>query len=387
MLKKTLLILISLLLMVAIAGFACSSDDDDTDDTNGNISNAAKEQQEPQQERQEPSNPGGSITLANLIPQRANLIASVGLEAILEDADFQEFYDNMSVDDLLGELRDLNDMEDAECLDDALDVFKGSIEDVMIFGDISEAPEVGDISGTDDLSALDEFYLGVVIKGDIDMDALVDLIECGSEETVTSMSYNGYQIYTDSLQEMALAAVGSDGIAIGSMTAVEDVIDIREGDQSTATGRIMDIYDDLGNPMLKLAMVLPPEALSGEDDAEGMDMMGMDLSFLSDIDILTVTADKNGDQMPISVQLCFTNEDSAQQLKGLLDVMMPMISGGMLGSLLGDMGGLEATITSLLETLVIGQDSTCIEISLTLTISLIEELMQDLEGFEMPFDV
>jgi len=370
--------------MVAMAGFACSSDDDDTDSgiTDGGTTEAAMEQQE----RQEPSNPGGSITLANLIPQRANLIASVDLEAILEDVDFQEFYDNMSVDDLLGELGDLDDMKDVECLDDALDVLKGSVEDVMIFGDISEAPAIGDISGTDDLSALDEFYLGIVIKGDIDMDALVDLIECGSEETVTSMSYNGYQIYTDSLQEIALATVGSDGIAIGSMTAVEDVIDIRQGDQSTATGRIMDIYDDLGNPMLKLAMVLPPEALSGEDDAEGMDMMGMDLSFLSDIDILTVTADKNGDQMPISVQLCFTNEDSAQQLKGLLDVMMPMISGGMLGSLLGDMGGLEDTITSLLETLEIGQDGSCIEISLTLTISLIEELMQDLEGFEMPFD-
>jgi len=385
MLKKTLLILISLLLMVAMTGFACSSGDDDTDSsiTDGGTTEAAMQLQE----RQEPSNPGGSVTLANLIPQRANLIASVDLEAILEDADFQEFYDNMSMDDLLGELGGLDDTEDVECLDDALDVLKGSVEDVMIFGDISEAPAIGDISGADDLSALDEFYLGVVIKGDLDMDALVDLIECGSEETVISMSYNGYQIYTDSLQDIALAAVGSDGIAIGSMAAVEDVIDIREGDQSTATGRIMDIYDDLGNPMLKLAMVLPPEALSGKDDAEGMDMMGMDLSFLSDIDILTVIADKNGDQMPISVQLCFTNEDSAQQLKGLLDVMMPMIRGGMLGSLLGDMGGLEDTITSLLETLEIGQDGTCIEISLTLTISLIEELMQGLEGFEMPFDV
>jgi len=173
------------------------------------------------------------------------------------------------------------------------------------------------------------------------------------------------------------------------MTAVEDVIDIREGDHSTATGRIMDIYDDLGNPMLKLAMVLPPEALSGKDDAEGMDMMGMDFSFLSDIDILTVTADKNGEQMPISVQLCFTNEDSALQLQGIFNLVLQMSDSGILGSLLEDMGGFENTIASLVENLEVvpnEDDPTCIEISLTLTTSLIEELMQNLEGFEMPFD-
>ncbi|MEE9400705.1 MAG: hypothetical protein V3V32_01665, partial [Dehalococcoidia bacterium] len=147
------------------------------------------------------------ITPAELVPQKANMIGHIDLSQIIADEDIAELYEAMPIEP--GASQTLDEALDLTMEEIGLDLM--DFGEGVIFGEISEA--TGDMD-----------YGGIVVKGTFEESDLIASIESGTDEEFTTISYKGYEIYTDSDEEVGGAFLGSDAFVIGSMEAVKDVI-------------------------------------------------------------------------------------------------------------------------------------------------------------------
>lgn len=312
---------------------------------------------------------GKSITPIKLVPQKANLIAFVDLDTLLNDDDLAGLYDEVP-----------KEPGDPQTLQEALDELGVNFKEGVVFGDLSEPPDMR-VPESGDLSDLptDTGYFGIIVKGTFEQTEFIEGLEKLGEEQLSTTDYNGYTVYTAPSEDVAIAFLGTDGIAIGQMQPVKDVIDVNEG-ASPISGKVLDTYNDLGSALLKLAMTVPPELLEeglGAGGDEGAGMMGMDLSAIFDgIQTVGLTVDKQGDSMPIAISICFDNDESAGGLKSMLDGLLGMMGVG------GMPEGSEAAL-DMLDSLNINQDGSCVKIDITLTTEMIEDMAGSLGDFSL----
>jgi len=155
---------------------------------------------------------------------------------------------------------------------------------------------------------------------------------------------------------------------MGTSGPVKDVIDVKEGDESSVKGEVLDIYNDLGTATFKLAMLIP-EGLAEEFAEEDMDeggIMSMDISEFEDIETVAVTVDKLEASVAIESQICFASQDSAQGLKELI-TGLAMLFG--------------------LEDLELSVNGSCVDIGIEITSAMIEDMMEGmLEDFEFELE-
>ena len=308
------------------------------------------------------------ITPAELVPQKANMIGNIDLSQILEDEDITALYEAMPIEP-----------GDPQTLDEALDLAIGEIgldlmdfREGLIFGEISEA--TGDMD-----------YGGIAVKGTFEESDLIASIGSGTDEEFTTISYKGYEIYTDSDEEMGIASLGSDAFVIGPMEAVEDAIAVKEGDQPAISGKLLDTYNDLADGLVKVAMLVPPGAIEeGLQEFAGelpLELpIELPLDALTNLDTVGITLAKEEESMTASLKLCFTDSDSAEAVEGLISSATLMI--GMIEVPEEGLGIAEEEILEqvleLLNKLEVNNTDSCLTISLKLTLAEIEELMQGL---------
>ncbi len=181
----------------------------------------------------------------DLIPSQSNMIAYIDLAQILDEMDVEGLYEEVPKEtDAPGTFEEALDMLGIEELEDAY--LFGDISEMMASSEILEGP-----SG----------YFGLIVIGSFNQEQLIDAIETQSEEELISSDYKGYTIHAASSGEMALAILDSETIVIGTEESAKDVIDVKEGSQSSVKGEILKTYNDLGSGMVKLAMVMPDDLL------------------------------------------------------------------------------------------------------------------------------
>ena len=293
------------------------------------------------------------ITPAELVPQKANMIGHIDLSQILEDEDIAALYEAMPIEP-----------GDPQTLDEALDLAIGEIgldlmdfREGLIFGEISEA--TGDMD-----------YSGIVVKGTFEESDLIASIESGTDEEFTTISYKGYEIYTDSDEEGGIAFLGSDAFVIGSMEAVKDVIDVKKGAQPAISGKLLDTYNDLADGLVKVAMLVPPGVIEeGLQEFAGELPMELPLDPLTNMDTVGMTLAKEAQSMTASLKLCFTDSDSAENLGTMINAAI--VFAGLIPDIpeeaLEWLGKLDASVSG-----------SCLDISLEMTMSEVETLMQGL---------
>ncbi len=305
----------------------------------------------------------GAANPMQLIPSQSNMIAYIDLAQILDEMDVEGLYEEVPKEtDAPGTFEEALDMLGIEELEDAY--LFGDISEMMASSEILEGP-----SG----------YFGLIVIGSFNQEQLIDAIETQSEEELISSDYKGYTIHAASSGEMALAILNSETLLLGTEECAKDVIDVKEGSQSSVKGEILKTYNDLGSGMVKLAMVMPDDLLDTMNEGMSEDSgMGINpFAIFEDMETVGLVVDKKGDSLPIDVRICFSNKESAENTKGMLAMVMGMMD-------FDDMEVPEEdkAVVDILKGMEIELDGSCIEIGLEITSEMIEDLAGSFEeGF------
>jgi len=301
---------------------------------------------------------GGATNPIALVPQKANLIGLADIERVFEEVDFSQWEGMISEEE--GE-------EDGQSFQEGLDAFKKlNLQEGLLFFDLSdiggddesalvpEIPEMGDVGSFDG-------YLGIIVTGDFKEDEVIQTIESVADEPLDAetTTYKGVVLYVDESDEFAIAFPADGLCVIGSLFAVKDVIDIKEGDESPLKGEVLTTYNGLGTALFKLAMEIPSGLMEESFESEE-DEMGVPPAFL-DMETLALAVDKEGDVFSATMRLCFTNEESATDTKGFLNLIL-----GMMG----------------IEDIKMSVEGLCVNMSMEATPEMLKDLMKDFEGSE-----
>ena len=245
-----------------------------------------------------------------LIPQQANFIAKVQVGEILRDLDLESIYDQAP-----------KGSDDPQSFDDMLDLALGetgvdprAFETAIIFGDVSREDE----------------FVGAMAKGRFEQATLLAALEKHGETELVSEIYKGQEIHvgTTNDQTLALGFLSNEVLLIGTVPAVQAVIDVQAGDSQPVSGKVVDSLEALGDPLFKMAMAVPPEALAKLDEEMG-DGGFVPIAFeaVRDLDLVTLVVDRPGEDLKIAAQLSFTNPDSAAEIGNTLIGFLALAKG------------------------------------------------------------
>lgn len=159
-----------------------------------------------------------------LVPENANLIAEIQVDKILQDADLQSLYAQAPTNS-----------DDPQTLDDALDLAfeKSGIDfrefrSVVLFADLARG----------------EDYIGVIASGEFDEAKLIAAMTSEGDFTFTATDYKGVQLHIDETDPDSPAIAVLDGslLIAGTLPAVQNVIDVREGSLPPMSGKAYDTF-------------------------------------------------------------------------------------------------------------------------------------------------
>lgn len=298
------------------------------------------------------SSGGGPSSPIALVPDRANMVGEVNLSQILDDEDFADIYDRIP-----------KKSEDPQTLDDALDAFKEErdidlmwFEQGVFFGDVSE---FGDNGG----------YFGVIVEGDFNKNDLITALEENVGGELDTINYKGYEIYTNANETAAIAFLSDTVFVIGGMGPVKDVIQVQEGDRKALSGEVLDIYNGLGDALIKVATVVPADQVR---DRLPRRPNGFEMGFtaFSDVEKAGLVLAKEGKTISLKLELEFTNSESAEDAENLLsfvEIFVDMIP-------IPEQG--RGLVPEVFDWLEVERSDSKLTISIERTVSEIEDLLE-----------
>jgi hypothetical protein len=308
-----------------------------------------------------------SVAAIEMVPQRADIVAQITLGDILDDAAIESLYARLP-----------KDTSDPQTLEEGLatvinetGIDPRDLEEVLIFSDTS--------SGTGDQS-----YIGAIAAGTFTEDSFITDIEESTENSFQSFDYKGYKMYTDEGRQWALAFLNDNTFVMGDLEPVEDVIDVRVGDEPALAGDVLEKYNRLDSALVKLATNIAPEYTQGAlDEAYSLLPVPIDLSAVADLEIAGLTIDREEESIALDLELCFSSAQSAEDVKGFISIVqwviqMPEILAEIPGDIDVPEEGL-AFLTELLDRIEVEVADSCLLINITMTLDEIEQLYTEFE--------
>ncbi|UCH42802.1 MAG: hypothetical protein JSW16_08345 [Dehalococcoidales bacterium] len=305
------------------------------------------------------SEPEFDLTPIELVPQRASMIAGVQVSQIIEDPDLKETFAGIE-----------KDPDQPQTFDEAI---QQMVEETGLdLRDISRILVFGDITSLEQTD-----YVGLIAEGDFDEEQMIGDIEDQTGEKFTTGEYKGYTLYQEGFEEYSIVFLSEKMLISGTTEAIEDAIDVSKGIRDKASGTLIDTYNQLGNPLVKAVIELPEEAWSALDEEPAMGDFPLSMEAFSDIDILGLSFDKEGEIISIEITPHFLSTDSAQDARNTLSGAISIFRGTL------DVPELK----DLLGKIEVRLDDSWLTIVFEITQSEIEQLMETfqsdfLDGFE-----
>jgi hypothetical protein len=298
---------------------------------------------------------GGDTNLIGLVPNKVNLVGQIDLSKILQDKDLTGIYDKIpksssypqTFDDALAKLKDEYNID------------LNSFQEGVFFADVSGSGNQGN-------------YYGIIIGGTFNKSDLMAAIQSASGTGLSTIKYKDYEIYTDELQESAIAFLSDNMLVVGAMEPVKDVIDVKKGDSEALSGEVLDTYNQLGSALIKLTIAVPPGVAEGQLGQSASQLLG-NLSAFDNVKTVGVTLSTNNESVVFNLKLCTTDSDSAQSIKQTIDnlVTFAKFSTGTSGN-----QQQKQMLDTLLNNVKVTRSDTCVNVSITATLTQIEELIQ-----------
>lgn len=263
---------------------------------------------------------GKDYKAIELVPQKANLIASVQVSKLVNDPDIREAYaESEKGPDYPGTVE--------EALDELAEEAGIDIEDftqAVVFIDTGEFEQMD--------------YIGFIAEGDFDEKRFISNIEEKAGEKFQTSDYKDNELYTIE-DEFTIAFLNKKTLIGVSTEAVKDIIDVSEGDRKPITGQILDTYNRLGDTLIKVAFELPREAREAITEEPVMGEIPISFEPFGDIDIIGFALNKNEEALSIRIEPHFLNADSAQDagdtISGAISLFKGMLQEPEIKELLG----------------------------------------------------
>jgi len=306
-----------------------------------------------------------TITPIELVPQSADIVGRINIGQILGDNDLAGLYESMP-----------KDSDTPQTFDEAIDMV--ITEAGIDLTDLKEALIFGDTSSRTENTG----YFGAIVEGTRSQGDLTTAIEEAADTELNSLDYKGYDIYTDQEQQLAIVFLDDETFVIGTLEPVKDVIDVKEGDEPSLSGDVLDRYNELSDVMIKVAASIAPELTEGAlEGAQDFIPIPIDLSALADIETAEFTLDKEEQSIAFDLALCFSNAKSAKAVKALVTLATAMID--MFEIPQEGPGGIaipqesQELLPELLDKLDVEVVDSCLTIGLQMTLSEIEDLLAE----------
>ena len=298
-----------------------------------------------------------SSSSKDLVPQRANVVGSLDVDQLLDaiDMDLAQVFGLLPADSS-GALEGIDELFNAD---------PASIQ--ALFGDVSRV----DIFAEADVEGESE-YFGVILRGSFDETPLIVGLEALTGRGLDKEEYKGINIYSleDDDDEVTLSVLDSGAFALGQGGAVKDIIDLRNGDTDSASGPLVDVFEDLRGGVFGFAAKVPQDSFQDEDlgSVPGLGDLPISLDFLSSLDIVGLGGNLNNGTLDISVNLDFTDEEAAETLEGFIRGIVTLASGF----------SSDPRMTELMSSLEIDQDGTRLTITIAIPESDLIDIFSDL---------
>jgi len=306
---------------------------------------------------------GGS---QEFVPQRANVVGSV---------DVDQFLDMMGLDlAQLFELMDSDALGEFEGIGGFFDIDPARI--LELFGEVDRADIFAEAEPDGDSD-----YFGIVLHGTFDENAVIAFLRIVSGGGLVEEDYKGFDVYTltggdghdhdhDDEDKFELSVLDPETLAVGSAGAVKDIIDLRNGDAESASGPLIDVFDDLRDGVFGFAAKVPQDAFDGDDlgAIPGLGGLPISLDFLSALDILGLGGNLDNDSLDLLISMDFTDDDAAETLEGFIKGIVTLASG-----FLSD-----PRTTEMLSSLEVNQDGRRLTITIEIPKSELSSIFGDL---------
>jgi len=250
-----------------------------------------------------------------LVPQKADLIGKIELASIRDDKDFANLYEEIAAQNT-----DLPRTWSA-ALDEVqheTGVDPRDFSAATVFADASIL-----IEGMTSLQENSVPYCGALVTGNLNETTFICNVETKMNLKFETSSYKNYKIYTyvDPYNEVGVFSIvfhGEGQMVIGSVEAVEDVINCMTHEEESISGPVYDLYSQLGDALIKVASSIP-SSLTQQIPAElPAGPININLRSFRDINYATLILTKNEVTINANVCLEFNNEDSAKRSKLML---------------------------------------------------------------------
>ena len=249
------------------------------------------------------------LTAIELVPQAANLIANIEVGQIINDPDFRDAYN-----------KSMKEPGQPQTVEEGLnEIIRETGVDLR---DFSRAIVFGDIATLDQ-----DNYFAVIVEGTFNEPQFIGNIEQKAGEEFVTISYKGYELYTDEEEEFAIAFLTDRMILLGTTKAVEDAIDVSKGDREQVSGTILDTYNRLGDALIKFAFECPEEARRSIREEALPSEIPISLEPFADIDMIGFALNKTADTVTAQIDSHFLSVDAAVDAKDTLSGAISLLKG------------------------------------------------------------
>ena len=279
----------------------------------------------------------------DLVPADANFVANVELGRILLDPDVASAFESAPLgEDAPASLEDALAEVEAETGIDLLQFSR-----LVVFGVFDPT---ADTDGEMGFGAGGEF--GILARGTFDGDAILDRIRLGSDGDLREDEYRDHALLIGTEEdgsETVMTVLADEVFVFGTLGAVTSVIDVLEDGEGALAGPLLDTYVALGDPLVKAAFAMPPDALEGlSSGAADLLPIPFDPSLIWDIEIVGFAADKGADLVTVNLTLEYATpaqaEGASDFFGALLTLAGPFLPTGPAADLI-DISNAEATVT------------------------------------------
>ena len=296
-----------------------------------------------------------------LVPADANFILEIQLGRLLQDPDIDGLLEEFTRGSGFAADTDISPSLE-ELVDQILDEIGIDIQQfssVLLFGDVTKF----------------EDSFGAIAKGSFDEDRLIAGFESASNQSLTVTEYRGKTIYFDPDRDVAISVLDDKTLVLGNTRAsVRSVIEVAVGETERATGRLIDAFDALDDPLLGAVLILPDdivEALGFPGDLVPEDAPINALIF-TDVELISLSFDKRADNLAFDARVEFASESSASDVADILE-------GGV--KILGGLSS-DELIKGLLKQVEISRVDTTITLHAEASVADIKHLIQQLKRLD-----
>lgn len=205
--------------------------------------------------------------------------------------------------------------EGPEDYEEALDQFEDETGlDATMAGTITAFSEYSDYGAVSQ-------YSGTIFTGEWEQDDVVDAYEDNYE--ADEEEYEGKTVYEpESEYQSAMGILGNDRYVIGSLDAVEDVIDVDGGNEDGIDSELKSAFDSTRDAPIRYAGEGPSWVDTGEVEQNGE---SVDTEPLGDVEFVSGAVYKSGDAIGVETTMHAEDEEVAGDVVDVIEGYIAMI--------------------------------------------------------------